>query len=160
MADQFRQLVWDADGEFRLNSAATLYNWAVFRDGVANHYGFNETQKAQAQANYAKAVEQYDWVWLKMQAILKNTRWAANALRNWKQMNRKKRFAMVLPASAAKEIQFAASGNRKRPPLWHKLIRSGQITKSTKTRWQLQIKARPIPTTAWPSRDFSGLTPV
>jgi len=62
MADQFRQLVWDADGEFRLNSAATLYNWAVFRDGVANHYGFNETQKAQAQANYAKAVEQYDWV--------------------------------------------------------------------------------------------------
>lgn len=62
MADDFRQLVWDADGEFRLNRAAAMQNWAVFREGVANHYGFTDSQKAQAQANYAKAVEQYDWV--------------------------------------------------------------------------------------------------
>ena len=62
MADDFRQLVWDADGEFRLNRAAAMQNWAVFREGVANHYGFTEAQKAQAQANYAKAVEQYDWI--------------------------------------------------------------------------------------------------
>ncbi len=62
MASDFRQLVWDADGEFRLNRAAAMQNWAVFREGVANHYGFTEAQKAQAQANYAKAVEQYDWI--------------------------------------------------------------------------------------------------
>ena len=62
MADDFRQLVWDADGEFRLNRAAAMQNWAVFREGVANHYGFTEAQKAQAQANYAEAVEQYDWI--------------------------------------------------------------------------------------------------
>ena len=62
MAEDFRQLVWDADGEFRLNRAAAMQNWAVFREGVANHYGFTEAQKAQAQANYAKAVEQYDWI--------------------------------------------------------------------------------------------------
>ena len=62
LAANFRGLVWDADGEFRLNRAAAMQNWAVFRDGVGNHYGFSEAQKAQAQANYAKAVEQYDWV--------------------------------------------------------------------------------------------------
>ncbi len=62
MASDFRQLVWDADGEFRLNRAAAMQNWAVFREGVANHYGITEAQKAQAQANYAKAVEQYDWI--------------------------------------------------------------------------------------------------
>lgn len=62
LAEEFRQLVWDADGEFRLNRAAAMQNWAVFRNGVAEHYGFTEPQKAQAQANYAKAVEQYDWV--------------------------------------------------------------------------------------------------
>ncbi len=62
LSDNFRQLVWDADGAFRLNRAAAMREWAVFRDGVGNHYGFAESQKAQAQANYAKAVEQYDWV--------------------------------------------------------------------------------------------------
>ena len=62
LAADFRGLVWDADGEFRLNRAAAMQNWAVFRDGVGNHYSFSEAQKAQAQANYAKAVEQYDWV--------------------------------------------------------------------------------------------------
>ncbi|MGI9467467.1 MAG: DoxX family protein [Rubripirellula sp.] len=62
LANNFRELVWDADGKFRLNRAAAMQNWAIFRDGVANHYGFTEAQKGQAQANYAKAVEQYDWV--------------------------------------------------------------------------------------------------
>lgn len=61
-ADQFRQLVWDYDGQFRLDRDATMVSWAVFRDQAATHYGFSEDQKKQAQANYAKAVEQYDWV--------------------------------------------------------------------------------------------------
>jgi len=64
LADNFRQLVWDADGGFRLNRAAAMQNWAVFREGVASHYGFDDNQKRQAQANYAKAVELYDWILL------------------------------------------------------------------------------------------------
>ena len=62
LAENFRQLVWDADGQFRLNRAAAMENWAIFRNEVGTHYGFNDSQKKQAQANYAKAVEQYDWV--------------------------------------------------------------------------------------------------
>ena len=61
-ADDFRQLVWDADGEFRLNRAAAMENWARFRNQASDHYGFSEEQRRQAQANYAKAVELYDWV--------------------------------------------------------------------------------------------------
>jgi uncharacterized membrane protein YphA (DoxX/SURF4 family) len=61
-AEQFQQLVWDWDGRYRLNRGAIMRQFAFFRDQVGNHYGFDEKQKAQAQANYAKAVEQYDWV--------------------------------------------------------------------------------------------------
>ncbi|MGI9473054.1 MAG: DoxX family protein [Rubripirellula sp.] len=61
-AEDFRKLVWDADGSFRLNRDATMQSWAVFRDQIGNHYGFDENQKREAQQNYAKAVEQYDWV--------------------------------------------------------------------------------------------------
>ncbi len=61
-ADHYRGMVWDADGKFRLDRDATMLSWATFRDDVADHYGFSEDQKRQAQANYTKAVEQYDWV--------------------------------------------------------------------------------------------------
>ena len=61
-ADDFRQMVWDSDGAFRLNRRAAMESWALFRNQVGNHYGFSEDQKEQAQANYGKAVEQYDWV--------------------------------------------------------------------------------------------------
>ncbi len=62
LADQYRKMVWDADGKFRLDREATMLNWATFREDVALHYGFSEEQKRQAQENYIKAVEQYDWV--------------------------------------------------------------------------------------------------
>jgi uncharacterized membrane protein YphA (DoxX/SURF4 family) len=39
-----------------------MTSWAVFRDQIGEHYGFDEEQKRIAQAKYAKAVEQYDWV--------------------------------------------------------------------------------------------------
>ncbi len=61
-ADEYRRIVWDADGRLRLDRDATMLSWATFREMVATHYGFDEEQKRQAQANYAKAVEQYDWV--------------------------------------------------------------------------------------------------
>tara|TARA_R110002049_G_scaffold72490_2_gene187050 strand:+ start:33245 stop:34123 length:879 start_codon:yes stop_codon:yes gene_type:complete len=61
-AQQYRNLVWDADGSLRLDKEATMIAWATFRDRIAAHYGFDDQQKRQAQANYAKAVEQYEWV--------------------------------------------------------------------------------------------------
>lgn len=62
LAEHYRGMVWDADGKFRLDREATMLWWATFREDVADHYGFSEDQKRQAQVNYTKAVEQYDWV--------------------------------------------------------------------------------------------------
>ena len=61
LAGEFRQMVWDVDGSYRLNRGGVMETWAFFRDDVATHYRFDEEQKRRAQANYAKAVEQYDW---------------------------------------------------------------------------------------------------
>jgi uncharacterized membrane protein YphA (DoxX/SURF4 family) len=61
-AEHYRGMVWDVDGKFRLDRKAQMLWLATFRDDVAIHYGFSEDQKRQAQANYTKAVEQYDWV--------------------------------------------------------------------------------------------------
>lgn len=61
-ASHFREMVWDADGTLRLDKDQTMIAWASFRDQISQHYGFDEKQKSQAQRNYAKAVEQYDWV--------------------------------------------------------------------------------------------------
>ncbi|QDT04176.1 hypothetical protein K227x_25650 [Rubripirellula lacrimiformis] len=62
MAGQFRGMVWDADGKLRLNEAANQYYWAVYRDQIIAHYGFDEAQTRRAQINYKDAVEQYQWV--------------------------------------------------------------------------------------------------
>ena len=61
-AEHYRGLVWDADGSLRLDKEKTMVAWAVFRDQIGEHYGFDDQQLQKAQANYAKAVEQYDWV--------------------------------------------------------------------------------------------------
>lgn len=62
LAGQFRQLVWDYDGATRLDMKQTQIVWATFRNDVANHFGFNKQQQAEAQVNYAKAVDQYEYV--------------------------------------------------------------------------------------------------
>lgn len=62
LAERYRDMVWDANGKFRLDRDAQMLWLATFRDDVAIHYGFSEDQKRQAQENYAKAIEQYDWV--------------------------------------------------------------------------------------------------
>lgn len=62
LASEYHKLVWDADGRFRLNIDSMKWWWAGYRDQVQNHYGFDEDQKRLAQANYAKAVERYEWV--------------------------------------------------------------------------------------------------
>ncbi len=56
-AEDYRKLVWDADGGLRRNMDDTMLWWAQFRDRVGQHYGFNEQQVNLAQANYSAAVE-------------------------------------------------------------------------------------------------------
>lgn len=61
-APRFRELVWDAEGDFRLDKQKVIVEWAKFRDRIAKHYGFDQAQQRLAQQNYAKAVKQYDYV--------------------------------------------------------------------------------------------------
>ncbi len=62
LAAEYHDLVWDGDGRLRLDSEAMMLWWATFRDDVADQFGFDDAQRKQAQANYTKAVEQYEWV--------------------------------------------------------------------------------------------------
>jgi uncharacterized membrane protein YphA (DoxX/SURF4 family) len=55
-ANEFRQLVWDGEGELRRDLDQTMQWWARFRDRVGRHYGFNEDQQRLAQLNYSNAV--------------------------------------------------------------------------------------------------------
>ena len=61
-AEHYRAMVWDWDGSYRLNQNDIMIRFARFRDDCELHYGFSEDQKKQAQANYARAVELYEWV--------------------------------------------------------------------------------------------------
>lgn len=61
-AGQFRELVWDWDGSIRTDVEKTMLHFATFRDRVIRHFDFDDAQKAQAQANYALAIEQVKWV--------------------------------------------------------------------------------------------------
>jgi uncharacterized membrane protein YphA (DoxX/SURF4 family) len=62
VAGAFRELVWDWDGKLRLDLDKTMKHFAVFRERVGKHYGFDDKQKRTAQANYSKAIEQVEWV--------------------------------------------------------------------------------------------------
>ncbi|MEM9367079.1 MAG: DoxX family protein [Planctomycetota bacterium] len=62
MAGQFRAMVWDHDGAFRLDMERTKVHFAVYRDQIATHFGFDEAQIAMAQNNYAKAIESWQYV--------------------------------------------------------------------------------------------------
>ncbi|MFG0290447.1 MAG: DoxX family protein [Rhodopirellula sp. JB044] len=61
-AGQFRKMVWDHDGAMRLDLKQSQIIWATYRDAIANHYGFDEEQKANAQRNYIEAVEQFKYI--------------------------------------------------------------------------------------------------
>lgn len=61
-AEYFRAVVWDADGQMRLDREETMRWLALYRDRVADHYDFDKDQLREAQENYARAIEQYDWV--------------------------------------------------------------------------------------------------
>ncbi len=55
LAPLFKGMVADPDGYHKLNSEATLANWTNYRDRVARHYRFDETQVTQSEALLAKA---------------------------------------------------------------------------------------------------------
>lgn len=61
-AEHFRGMVWDWDGSYRLTQKAIMVRFAQFREEVGQHYGFTDSQKAEAQNNYARAIELYEWV--------------------------------------------------------------------------------------------------
>jgi uncharacterized membrane protein YphA (DoxX/SURF4 family) len=50
LAPVYKNLVWDADGLFRLDLETTLAEWKAYRDRVVAHYGFDEKQEEAAAA--------------------------------------------------------------------------------------------------------------
>jgi uncharacterized membrane protein YphA (DoxX/SURF4 family) len=48
LAPLYKQMVWDADGLFRLNYDYTYAQWDSFRNRVASHYQFEPSQTARA----------------------------------------------------------------------------------------------------------------
>ncbi len=61
-AEEFRGLVWDADGSLRLNQDTMLYQLAYHREIGAAHFGFDRQQQALAKQKYNQAVETYKWI--------------------------------------------------------------------------------------------------
>jgi len=49
LAPLYKNLVWDADGLFRLDLNGTLAEWDAYRNKVVNHYGFDEKQAKATQ---------------------------------------------------------------------------------------------------------------
>jgi uncharacterized membrane protein YphA (DoxX/SURF4 family) len=77
LAPLYKGMVWDADGEFRLDLEGTLAQWDEYRHDVVNHYGFDKEQTKQAEqtlkayegrvrqffAAKSETIEEYfDWV--------------------------------------------------------------------------------------------------
>ncbi len=56
-AEDYRKLVWDADGSMRRDLEQTKLWWAQYRDRVGRHHGFDEPQTEAAQQNYSLAVD-------------------------------------------------------------------------------------------------------
>jgi len=53
LAPYYKNLVWDADGLFRLDAKSTLAVWDDYRGRIVSHYGFDEKQQ-KAAADTAK----------------------------------------------------------------------------------------------------------
>ena len=56
LAPVYKNMVWDADGLYRLDAAGTIDAWNAYRDAVAAHYGFDEKQQKTA----ADTVKRYE----------------------------------------------------------------------------------------------------
>jgi uncharacterized membrane protein YphA (DoxX/SURF4 family) len=56
LAPAYKNLVWDADGTYRLDQKTTLDAWDAYRTHIVNHYGFDEKQQKAA----ADTVKRYE----------------------------------------------------------------------------------------------------
>ena len=59
---RFRGMVWDYDGQIRLDRDRTLRSFAAYRDRVSQHFEFDEEQKARAQDTLIAAMQQHQWI--------------------------------------------------------------------------------------------------
>ena len=128
---------------YGLDKDKTMVAWAVFRDQIAAHYGFDEKQTAQAQANYAKAVEQYDWVIAQNSADLEEYNLGRDSDQAvLRPMARRKRFVTASRAWAGNVMRSAGSGNKRAHRHYSKSIRFGRTTRTaqntTATQEQLE----------------------
>src|SRR5262249_40912584 len=55
-APVYKNLVWDADGLYRLDLETTLPEWDAYRERIVAHYGFDEKQQKAA----ADTVKRYE----------------------------------------------------------------------------------------------------
>ena len=62
LAPMYRDMVWDADGLYRLSSKETLAAWDNYRNRVASHYHFDEKQTAAAKKILDDYTARYKWV--------------------------------------------------------------------------------------------------
>ena len=56
LAPLYKNLVWDADGLFRLDLETTAAEWDTYRERIVAHYGFDEKQQKAA----ADTVKRYE----------------------------------------------------------------------------------------------------
>lgn len=56
LAPVYKNLVWDADGLYRLDVQTTVEDWDAYRQRIVNHYGFDEKQQKAA----ADTVKRYE----------------------------------------------------------------------------------------------------
>jgi uncharacterized membrane protein YphA (DoxX/SURF4 family) len=59
LAPYYKQMVWDADGLYRLNYNYTQPHWDSYKNRIIAHYGFDQSQSAQATELFNAYVRRY-----------------------------------------------------------------------------------------------------
>jgi uncharacterized membrane protein YphA (DoxX/SURF4 family) len=59
LAPAYKRMVWDADGLYRLNYDHTYAQWDAFRNRVAAHYQFDQSQAARGSAIFNEYLRRY-----------------------------------------------------------------------------------------------------
>jgi uncharacterized membrane protein YphA (DoxX/SURF4 family) len=62
LADHYKQMVWDADGLYRLNYNYIQPHWDQFRNRITAHYHFDEAQAAQATEIFNDYTRRYSYL--------------------------------------------------------------------------------------------------
>jgi len=62
LAPYYKQMVWDADGLYRLNYNYTQPHWDDFRNRITAHYGFDQSQAGKATEIFNAYVRRYAYV--------------------------------------------------------------------------------------------------